>query len=84
MKEEQARGHKLTEAHANSGKILLRTALRILLAGVIILAGVRGNPPQGKPVSLLAGFLAVLIALGGGIVCCFMKTALWLAEENGL
>ena len=56
MKEEKAIGQKLTEAHANSGKILLRTALRILLAGVIILAGVRGNPPQGKPVSLLAGF----------------------------
>ena len=67
MKEEKAIGQKLTEAHANSGKILLRTALRILLAGVIVLAGVRGNPPQGKPVSLLAGFLAVLIALGAAV-----------------
>ena len=87
MKEEKAIGQKLTEAHANSGKILLRTALRILLAGVIILAGVRGNQPQGKPVSLLAGFLAVLIALGAA-VWVFFPMIHWrdcvLFYENGI
>lgn len=63
MQEEKTLGNKLTEAHANIGKILLRTSLRVLLAGVIIVAGVRGNPPQGKPVSYLAVFLVGLIAL---------------------
>lgn len=64
MQEEKTMGRKLTEAHANIGKIALRTSLRVLLSGVVILAGVRGNPPQGKPVSFWAGFLVVLIALG--------------------
>ena len=62
MQEEKAIGRKLAEAHANIGKIILRTSIRVLLAGVIILAGVRGNPPQGMPVSFLAGFVVVLIA----------------------
>ena len=64
MQEEKTIGRKLTEAHANIGKIALRTSLRVLLSGVIIWAGVRGNPPQGKPVSFWAGFLVALIALG--------------------
>lgn len=55
-------GEKLTEARANTGKIMFRTALRLILAGVIILAGVRSNPP-GKPADFLAGLLALLIFL---------------------
>lgn len=63
MQEEKILGRKLAEAHANIGKIILRTSIRILLAGIIILAGVRGNPPQGKPDNFLAGFLVLLIVL---------------------
>ncbi len=55
-------GRKLAQVHANMGKILFQTAIRLTLAGIIVLAGVRGNPP-GKPVSFAAGSLAALIAL---------------------
>lgn len=67
MQEEKIIGRKLTEAHADIGKIALRVSLRVLLAGVVILAGVRGNPPQGMPDSLWAGFLVILIALGAAV-----------------
>ncbi len=87
MQEEKAIGKKLAEAHANIGKIILRTSLRVLLAGVIILAGVRGNPPQGKPVSFLAGFLVVLITLGAA-AWVFFPLIHWkdcmLFYENGI
>ena len=63
VQKEKELGRKLTEAHANMGKIALRTILRVLLAGVVIIAGVRGNPPQGGPVSVLAGLLASCVAL---------------------
>lgn len=55
-------GRKLAQAHANMGKILFRTAIRLTLAGVIVFAGIRGKPP-GKPVSIPALSLAALIAL---------------------
>lgn len=87
MQGEKAIGRKLTEAHANIGKIVLRTSLRVLLAGVIILAGMRGNPPQGKPVSFLAGFLVALIAFGAAI-WVFFPLIHWkdcvLFYENGI
>lgn len=87
MREEKPIGRKLAEAHANIGKIMFRTSLRILLAGIIILAGVRGNPPQGRPVSYLAGFLATLIALGA-VAWVFFPLIHWkdcvLFYENGI
>lgn len=87
MQEEKAMGRKLAEAHADMGKIILRTLLRVLLAGVIILAGVRGNPPQGKPVSFLAGFLVLLIVLGAAAWVFFplihLKDCV-LFYENGI
>lgn len=55
-------GRKLAQAQANTGKILLHTAVRLTLAGAIVWAGIRGKPP-GKPVNLMAGLLAGLIAL---------------------
>ena len=63
MQEEQNIGKKLTEAHANVGKIIFRFMLRFLLAGIIVLAGVRSNPPQGPPSSVLAACLVGLIVL---------------------
>ena len=63
MPEEKDIGRKLTEAHVDLGKIVVRTGLRVMLAGVVILAGIRGNPPRGGPVSLFAAVLAVLIGL---------------------
>lgn len=63
MHNEKILGKKLTEAHANLGKIFLRLTIRIVLAGGIILAGVRGNPPKGNDVSFLSGLLVVLIIL---------------------
>ena len=62
MPEERSMGRKLAQAHANMGKILFHTAIRLTLAGVIVLAGIRGNPP-GRPVNFLAGSLAAFIAL---------------------
>ena len=87
MQEEKAMGRKLTEAHADIGKIALRTSLRVLLSGVVILAGVRGNPPQGKPVSFLAGFLVALIALGAAVWVFFPlvhRKDCVLFYENGI
>lgn len=66
MREDINLGRKLTEAHANMGKIALRTLLRVLVAGVIILAGVRSNPP-GKPVSILAGALVLVMIVVSAI-----------------
>lgn len=63
MQEENALGQELARATADMGKILLRTGIRILLAGVIIAAGIRGNPPGRGPVSFLAGALVILIGL---------------------
>ncbi|MCI9137901.1 MAG: hypothetical protein HFH48_10150 [Lachnospiraceae bacterium] len=63
MQEEQNIGKKLTEAHANVGKIIFRFMLRFLLAGIIVLAGVRSNPPQGPPSSVLAVCLVGFIVL---------------------
>lgn len=63
MSEEIRMGRKLAQARADMGKILFQTAIRFVLAGVIVLAGIRGNPPHGKPVSFMAGFLVTLIAL---------------------
>ena len=87
MQKEKTIGKKLTEAHANIGKIILRTSLRVLLAGIVILAGVRGNPPQGKPVSFMAVFLVVLIALGAA-AWVFFPLIHWkdcvLFYENGI
>ena len=60
-------GRKLTKAGPNMGKIAFHTGIRVLLAGVVIVAGVRGNPVQGKPVSVLAGFLAALFVLGAAL-----------------
>ncbi len=67
MQKEMNIGRKLTEAHANMGKIILRTTLRILLAGVITLAGIRGNPPNGKPVNFVAGLLVTLMILAAAV-----------------
>ncbi|MCI8597854.1 MAG: hypothetical protein HFJ10_05360 [Lachnospiraceae bacterium] len=67
MQEEKYIGPKLTEAHADMGKIIFQTSLRILLAGVIIVAGIRGNPPKGGPVNLLAGIIVTLIILGAAV-----------------
>ena len=64
MEGQKRAGRKLAEARADKGKILLRVSLRILLAGVVILAGIRGNPPNSGPVSFLSGLLAGLIVLG--------------------
>lgn len=63
MQEEKELGRELARAHADMGKILLRTGLRVILAGVIVLAGIRGNPPGRGPVSFLAGALVALIIL---------------------
>ncbi len=60
-------GRKLTEARANMGKIIFRTMLRVLLAAVILLAGIRGNPPNGKPASFMAGLLASLMILAAAV-----------------
>ncbi|MDE6203664.1 MAG: hypothetical protein K2O16_10160 [Lachnospiraceae bacterium] len=62
MPEKISMGQKLAQAHADKGKILFHTAIRLTLAGIIVLAGIRGNPP-GKPVSFAAGLLAAVIAL---------------------
>ena len=64
MEGQKSAGRKLAEARADKGKILLRVSLRILLAGAVILAGIRGNPPNSGPVSFLSGLLAGLIVLG--------------------
>lgn len=64
MEGQKRASRKLAEARADKGKILLRVSLRILLAGVVILAGIRGNPPNSGPVSFLSGLLAGLIVLG--------------------
>ncbi len=37
-------GRKLAQAHANMGKILFRTAIRLTLAGVIVFAGEETRP----------------------------------------
>ncbi len=63
MPESVSMGRQLAHAHANRGKILFHTAIRFLLAGVVVLAGIRGNPPKGGPVNFLAGLLAACIAL---------------------
>lgn len=62
MPEKISMGQKLAQAHADKGKILFHTAIRLTLAGIIVLAGIRSNPP-GRPVSFAAGLLAALIAL---------------------
>ena len=64
MPESVSMGRQLAHAHANRGKILFHTAVRFLLAGVVVLAGIRGNPPKGGPVNFLAGLLAALETLG--------------------
>ena len=63
MQKEKELGWELARAQADKGKILLRTGIRVILAGVIVLAGIRGNPPDGGPVSFLAGALVALIIL---------------------
>lgn len=63
MPDNTSMGRKLGEAHANMGKVLLHTAIRAALAGVVVIAGIRGNPPKGGAVSLIAGLAAALIAL---------------------
>lgn len=56
-------GRELARGQADKGKILLRTGIRVVLAGVIIFAGIRGNPPNRGPVSFLAGAFAAVIIL---------------------
>ena len=63
MPESTSMGRKLAEAHVNMGKILFHTGVRVALAGVVVFAGIRGNPPKGAPASLIAGLVAALIAL---------------------
>lgn len=63
MQEEKALGKELARAKADMGKILLRTGIRVILAGIIVFAGIRGNPPERGPVIFLAGALVVLIVL---------------------
>lgn len=63
MQKEKELGRELARAQADKGKILLRTGIRVILAGVIILAGIRGNPPGKGPVSFLAGAIVALIIL---------------------
>ncbi len=63
MPEDTNMGQKLAQAQANIGKILFQSAIRFTLVGVIVLAGIRGNPPRGKPVSFGALLVAALIAL---------------------
>lgn len=63
MQTDKNLGQKLTEAHANPAKIFLRLFIRVLLAGIIIVAGVRGNPPKENTVSILSALLVLLIIL---------------------
>lgn len=54
-------GKKLTTARANQTKIFLRLFIRALLTGVIILAGVRGNPPKENAVNVLSALFVLLM-----------------------
>ena len=71
MQEEKACGRALAKAHVHVRKLACHTVPRILLAGVVVLAGVRGNPPGGKPASILALLIAAVIALAAAVWVLF-------------
>lgn len=63
-------GKKLTQAHADKGKIFFRAGIRWGLALLIIAAGLRSRPLV-KPVSFLAGFVVFLLAAAVAAFLCW-------------
>lgn len=56
-------GEKLTITGTDKKKIFWHVLLRLVFVLIIVLAGIRSNPPAGLPVSFLAILIAGLIIL---------------------